>query len=145
MQVAPQNNDGMRTGASTNQLSRAGARRERGSHGREVSGLTYARIVDQVTRTGVSQSELAEALGTSVRTVQNWAVGHSTPRGDSREKLLDVQFLIDELRDVYTDEGIGIWLRARNRNLGGARPVELITDGHFDQVLEEAQRLAGAM
>jgi ribosome-binding protein aMBF1 (putative translation factor) len=107
--------------------------------------LTYVRIVHQITRTGLSQTDLADAIGASLRTVQNWATGQSTPRGDSREKLLDVQFLIDELRDVYTDEGIGIWLRARNRNLGDARPVELITSGHMDRVLTEAQRLAGAM
>lgn len=107
--------------------------------------LTYLRIVAQVTRTGISQQELGEAVGASVRTVQNWASGHAAPRGGSRERLLDVQYLVEELRDVYTDEGIEIWLRARNRNLGGARPIDLITAGEIDTVLREAQRIAGAM
>jgi DNA-binding transcriptional regulator YiaG len=107
--------------------------------------LTYLRIVDQVTRTGISQRELGEAVGASVRTVQNWASGQAAPRGGSRERLLDVQYVVAELRDVYTDEGIEIWLRARNRNLGGARPIEVITAGDIDTVLQEAQRLARAM
>lgn len=106
---------------------------------------TYLRIVDQVTRSGISQRELGEAVGASVRTVQNWASGQASPRGGSRERLLDVQYVVEELRDVYTDEGIEIWLRARNRNLGGQRPIDLITAGDIDTVLQEAQRLAGAM
>jgi DNA-binding transcriptional regulator YiaG len=107
--------------------------------------LTYLRIVEQVTRTGISQRELGEAVGASTRTVQNWASGQAAPRGASRERLLDVQYVMEELRDVYTDEGIEIWLRARNRNLNGERPIDLITRGDVDTVLHEAQRLAGAM
>ncbi|HJQ02047.1 MAG TPA: antitoxin Xre/MbcA/ParS toxin-binding domain-containing protein [Jatrophihabitans sp.] len=84
-------------------------------------------------------------MGASVRTVQNWASGHAAPRVGSRQRLLDVQYLVAELRDVYTDEGIEIWLHARNRNLGGSRPIDLITAGEIDIVLEEAQRLAAAM
>ncbi len=61
------------------------------------------------------------------------------------ERLLDVQYVVEGLRDVYTDEGIDIWLRARNRNFGGQRPIDLVTAGDIDTVLREAQRLAGAM
>jgi DNA-binding transcriptional regulator YiaG len=110
-----------------------------------AANLTYLRIVDQVTRSGISQQELGAAVGASTRSVQNWASGHAAPRGGSREKLLDVRYLIEELRDVYTDEGIEIWLRARNRNLGGGRPIDLITAGELELVLQEAQRVAGAM
>jgi DNA-binding transcriptional regulator YiaG len=122
------------------QPARAAAQPEQGPE-----NLTYLRIVDQVTRTGISQRELGEAVGASVRTVQNWASGQAAPRGNSRERLLDVQYVVEELRDVYTDEGIEIWLRARNRNFGGRRPIDLITAGDIDTVLHEAQRLAGAM
>jgi DNA-binding transcriptional regulator YiaG len=123
-----------------NRPARAAAQPEQGPE-----NLTYLRIVDQVTRTGISQRELGEAVGASVRTVQNWASGQAAPRGNSRERLLDVQYVVEELRDVYTDEGIQIWLRARNRNFGGQRPIDLITAGDIDTVLQEAQRLAGAM
>jgi DNA-binding transcriptional regulator YiaG len=125
-----------------------GAKRSLRAAGRPpeaLENLTYLRIVEQVTRTGISQRELGEAVGASIRTVQNWASGQAAPRGASRERLLDVQYVVEELRDVYTDEGIEIWLRARNRNLDGARPIDLITRGDVDTVLREAQRLARAM
>lgn len=107
--------------------------------------LTYLRIVEQVTGSGISQQELSAAVGASVRSVQNWASGDASPRGASRERLLDMQFIVEELRSVYTEEGIEIWLRARNRNLDGARPIDLLTSGDVGPVLEEAQRLSGAM
>ncbi|MGI8867291.1 MAG: antitoxin Xre/MbcA/ParS toxin-binding domain-containing protein [Mycobacteriales bacterium] len=49
------------------------------------------------------------------------------------------------LRSVYADEGIEIWLHARNRNLGGQRPIDLLTAGDVESVIGQAQRLAGAM
>jgi DNA-binding transcriptional regulator YiaG/acyl carrier protein len=106
---------------------------------------TYRRIVRQVTSSGISQQELSAAVGTSLRSVQNWASGDAAPRGAGRDRLLDIQFMVDELRSVYTEEGIEIWLHARNRNLGGSRPIDLLTSGKVEQVLDEAQRLSGAM
>jgi hypothetical protein len=77
--------------------------------------------------------------------VQNWASGQVAPRGASRQRLLDVQFVVEELRAVYTVEGIDIWLHARNRNRGGRRPIEVMAAGEVDRVIEDAQRLSGAM
>jgi hypothetical protein len=111
----------------------------------ERENLTYLRIVNQVTGSGISQQELGSAVGASLRSVQNWASGDAAPRGNSRERLLDVQYIVEELRSVYTAEGIEIWLHARNRNLGGRRPIDLLTDGRVDAVVQEAERLAGAM
>jgi transcriptional regulator with XRE-family HTH domain len=112
---------------------------------RREPGPTYLGIVEQVTGSGISQQELSAAVGASVRSVQNWASGSAAPRGASRERLLDVQFIIEELQSVFTLEGVEIWLHARNRNLGSARPIDLLTSGEVDRVLEEAQRLSGAM
>ncbi len=106
---------------------------------------TYERIVQTVTGAGISQADLAQAVGSSLRTVQNWAAGDASPRGQKVRQLLDLSYLVDYLKDVYTDEGIEIWLHSRNRNLDGNRPIDLITTGHLDKVLEEAERVAGAM
>jgi len=121
------------------------ARRARTEISCPEPGPTYLRIVEQVTGSGISQQELSAAVGASVRSVQNWASGSAAPRGASRERLLDVQFIVEELQSVFTVEGVEIWLHARNRNLGSARPIDLLTSGEVDRVLEEAQRLSGAM
>lgn len=107
--------------------------------------LTYLRIVEQVTSSGISQRELGSAVGASPRSVQNWVSGEATPRSGSRKRLLDVKYIVDELQEVYTPEGVDIWLHSRNRNLGGQRPIELLTAGHVDEVVEEAQRLSAEM
>jgi len=53
---------------------------------------------------------------------------------------------VDQLREVYTEEGVEIWLHGRNRGLGGRRPLELLHEGQFDTVLEAVERLnAGTM
>jgi len=69
-----------------------------------AGSLTYLRIVEQVTGSGISQKELGSAVGASVRSVQNWATGESAPRGGSRTRLLDMKYIVEELRAVYTEE-----------------------------------------
>ncbi|MBD3777676.1 MAG: DUF2384 domain-containing protein [Micrococcales bacterium] len=100
------------------------------------------RLVDDVVP-AISQSELAVAVGASERTVQNWSSGRTRPRGDAVDRVLDVVHLVTELREVYTDEGIQIWLRSRNRNLGGRRPLDMLRDGDIESVLDEVQRVVG--
>jgi transcriptional regulator with XRE-family HTH domain len=109
------------------------------------NSLTYLRIVDEITRSGITQTELGQAVGASLRTVQNWAAGNGAPAGAKVRRLLDVQYIVRELREVYTEEGVQIWLHARNRNLGSQRPMELLAAGQYDVVLAEAERVSGAM
>ena len=101
--------------------------------------VTYFRIVGEVTGSGITQSELGQVVGASVRTVQNWARGSSSPSGTRAQRLLDLQYLMTELREAYTDEGVEIWLHAKNRNLGGRRPIDLLTEGHGDEVTGNQQ------
>jgi transcriptional regulator with XRE-family HTH domain len=103
------------------------------------------RVVDEVTRAGITQAELAKAVGAGPRAVQNWASGQNTPRGDTVKRLLDVRTIIELLSDSYSDEGIDIWLHARNRNLDMRRPIDLIIDGEVDTVIDEAKWVAGGM
>lgn len=110
-----------------------------------VPGLTYLRVVGEVTDSGVTQSELGNVVGASLRTVQNWAAGSALPTGAKARRLLDLQFIVRELRTAYTDEGVQIWLHSRNRNLDRQRPIDLLTNGDFERVLEEAERVSGAM
>ena len=47
---------------------------------------------------------------------------------------------------IYTREGAEIWLHGRKRSLGGRRPIDLLADGAYDEVLDAIERLAvGAM
>jgi transcriptional regulator with XRE-family HTH domain len=107
--------------------------------------VTYRQVVDDVTRSGVTQAELASAVGAAARTVYNWASGHNAPRGQVAERLLDIHAIVDLLSDAYTAEGIDIWLHSRNRNLEMQRPIDLLKEGEVDQVLEQARWVVGGM
>jgi transcriptional regulator with XRE-family HTH domain len=110
-----------------------------------AAAATYMQVVDDVTRSGVTQAELASAVGAAARTVYNWASGHNAPRGLVAERLLDVHAIVDLLSDAYTEEGIDIWLHSRNRNLDMRRPIDLLKEGEVDEVLEQAKWVVGGM
>lgn len=109
------------------------------------TSLSYLGVLEMVTEAGITQAEVAKAVGASARTVQNWASGANPPRGKNAERLLDLHTIVDVLRDSYTPEGIQIWLRSRNRNLDLQRPIDLLLSGDATAVLDEARWVAGGM
>jgi transcriptional regulator with XRE-family HTH domain len=106
----------------------------------------YPRIVEEVREAALTTAELAEVAGVDERQVYNWAAGKSKPRGEKRDRLLEIHYIVRALRDVYTQEGAEIWIHARNRSLSGQRPIDLLVDGDFKPVLLAVERLrTGAM
>lgn len=49
--------------------------------------------------------------------------------------------VIAALREVYTDDGVELWLHSPNSELGGARPEDLLRDGQVDVVSDAVERL----
>jgi transcriptional regulator with XRE-family HTH domain len=107
-----------------------------------AQSLVYTRVVADARR-GLTLAEIGGITGVSQRSVQNWAAGKSRPEGESRERLLELKYIVEGLADVYEDEGIDIWLHSRQRSLGGQSPMELLRDGRFAEVLDAVDRLAG--
>lgn len=105
----------------------------------------YAHLVDDVTEAGLTQAQVATAVDVSVRTVQNWRNGERTPSGVRARRLIDLKYIVDGLREVYTPEGIEIWLHSRNRNLDSQRPIDLLASGEIDRVSDEIRRVIGGM
>jgi transcriptional regulator with XRE-family HTH domain len=106
----------------------------------------YARIVQEARDGGLSASDVARVVGVADRQVRNWSSGASAPRGGTRDKLLELHYVTRQLRDVYTREGAEIWLHGRKKSLGAQRPIDLLAEGRFDEVLDAIERLsAGAM
>jgi uncharacterized protein (DUF2384 family) len=103
----------------------------------------YRHVVADARRAGLKVAEIGEITGVGERAVQNWANGTSKPEGASRDRLLELKYVIEQLSDVYNDEAIEIWLHARQRALDGERPVDLLRTGHFETILQLIDRLAG--
>jgi len=105
------------------------------------SGL-YSRIVTGVREGSITSAEVAEITGVRERQVQNWVSGTHRPTGGTRDRLLELHYIVEELRDIYTPEGIDIWIHGRNRSLGGKRPIDLLREGAFEEVLNAVEQLA---
>ena len=106
----------------------------------------FSKLVADVRDSVLTTAELALITGVEERQVYNWASGASKPRSEAKDKLLEVHYIIKELREVYTPEGADIWIHARNRGLGGEKPINLLSAGAFEPVLAAIERLkTGAM
>jgi len=95
-------------------------------------------IVRALTRVGFTQKQIANATGATDRSVRNWATtGAIRPTYDERiRELSEISLLLSE---TMTARGVTQWLNARNRLLGGERPVDLIGRGEAARVREAAE------
>jgi hypothetical protein len=106
----------------------------------------YARLIEDLRETALTAAEVASIAGVKERQVQHWAAGTHRPKGSNRDRLLELAYVIERLRDVYKPEGVDIWIHGRNRDLGGERPIDLLGRGDFAAVLNAVERLeTGAM
>lgn len=108
--------------------------------------LAYRQIVNDVRAAALTAVELADIVGVRERQIHHWSTGGHKPQGEARDRLLEVRYIVDQLREVYAPEGIDIWIHGRNRSLHGQRPIDLLRAGDFRSVLDAIERLqAGAM
>lgn len=94
-------------------------------------------IVRALRQYGVSQAEVGTVAGVSDRAVRNWA--NSGIRPERYDRLSELRDIVLLLSDSLTPRGTGQWLHARNRLLGGERPLELLARGRAEEVRRSAQ------
>jgi len=88
----------------------------------------------------LTQTQMAQALGVSLRTVQNWERDHTGGKG---HRIRDLEELRSALVDLVADKDLPLWLRSQNRAFDGRRPVDLVIDGKSRDILAELRRLQG--
>jgi DNA-binding transcriptional regulator YiaG len=87
---------------------------------------------------GFTQSELAIALGVSLRTVQNWERAGVAARP---RQLRDLQELWSILKESIKGSDIPAWLRSESVAFAGRRPIELLKEGKARDIVVEFRRL----
>lgn len=93
------------------------------------------RLLTRVEREmGLTPTELAGALGVSLRTVHRWRVGTTLPQRIARTRLTELTDLNRRLHDTFEVEAVPVWLRAPNRYLGNITPAEVLRLGRVDRV-----------
>ena len=94
-------------------------------------------IVQALRTYGVTQNDVASVVGVTDRAVRNWGTGRIRP--DKYDRLAEMRDLVILLSDSLTPRGVDQWLHARNRLLDGARPVDLLHEGRFEEIREAAK------
>lgn len=108
------------------------------------SGNPVARLITSARESaGLTNAELADAVGIGSRQLQNWAAGSGQPAGSAKlRRLLDLKYVLDLVDEVYGLDGATMWLHARNRSLDGRRPLDLIAENRADEVINLLVRIA---
>jgi transcriptional regulator with XRE-family HTH domain len=84
---------------------------------------------------GISAQETAQLLGTTAETVSRWRTGKTDPQKTHRDYLLQVEYLVSELAELYPPEEAKLWLFSPHKLLAGQRPADRIRDNHIEDVL----------
>ena len=94
---------------------------------------------------GLTLGEIAESVGVSRRTVFAWQQPRQANwRASSvpHPRLNDLVAVVRLLLGSGVDEaGVQRWLRARNTQLAGERPLDLVANGEFERLLAAADEI----
>jgi transcriptional regulator with XRE-family HTH domain len=83
----------------------------------------------------ISGREIAQLLGTTPETISRWRGGKVEPQPRMRDGLLQLEWLVGELAELYKPKEAHLWLFSPHKQLAGARPVDLIERGETEKVL----------
>jgi uncharacterized protein (DUF2384 family) len=90
----------------------------------------------------LSSSDIATVTGAQPETVSKWNQSKAAPRPDAQRRLLDLEYIVDLLSDLYQQpDEIRLWLFSRQKLLGGQVPLDLIRDGKTEDVIAVIDQL----
>jgi len=79
---------------------------------------------------GLSEDELAGALGSSRRTLQRWRGGSAYPQHATRQRLTALLELYQRARETFDGpDAVRLWFQSPSRYLGGITPAEAVRIG----------------
>jgi transcriptional regulator with XRE-family HTH domain len=101
------------------------------------------RKLDSLRKAGAMNiTDVANVLGTTPATVSRWNSGKASPQRSKELLLVELEYIVDRLREFYTPEEARLWLFARHRLLNGRKPADLIQEGDIEPVLAAIEQLS---
>lgn len=101
-----------------------------------------ARKLESIESKGAMRSiDVANLLGARPETVSRWNQGKAFPRPEAQKMLLSLEYIVDQLSDIYEPQEARLWLYSRQRLLDGQTPADLIQAGRVDDVIGVIDRL----
>lgn len=88
---------------------------------------------------GVSQADIATIARVDPKTVYAWKAKSARPRPNAYLRLDGLRDVVGILSDSLTRRGVGQWLHAPNRLMGGKKPLDALREGQQDLVVQAAR------
>jgi uncharacterized protein (DUF2384 family) len=93
------------------------------------------RLESALENADLDQGQAARVLGTNPRTVARWLKEEATPRHATRERVLELLAVLERLSKVLRPQPAHDWLFGPNPSLDHHKPVDLLREGHYREVL----------
>ena len=94
-----------------------------------------SRLAAVMDKTGLEATDIARIIDRPPRSVSRWLKEDVQPRWESRERLLEVIYVIERLGQVVEPSASQDWLFSPNPYLQHRKPVDLLQEGNFQEVL----------
>ncbi|MEX0750062.1 MAG: hypothetical protein WD359_04560 [Dehalococcoidia bacterium] len=90
----------------------------------------------------LTQEEVAQIVGSSPRAVGRWSAGDVRPQKLTKQRLLELAFIGEQLASVLRPEDANVWIFSPNALLDGDTPAARIHRGDYKTVLALIEALA---
>lgn len=83
----------------------------------------------------LGNNQVAELLGVNRSQPSRWRSGKEGLAADSERALLDLDYVVARLHQVWVPEVAKVWLKSSNPRLGGGTPLEALRQGAVTDVI----------
>ena len=107
-----------------------------------MNANVIARKLESLQKKGSIKSvDVANVLQIRPETVSRWNQGKAFPQPEAERTLLDLEYVVDQLADLYQPDEARLWLFSRQKLLGGEIPADLIRQRRTDDVIRIIRQL----
>src|SRR5260370_19507867 len=102
-----------------------------------MNANVIARKLESLQKKGsIKMVDVANVLQIRPETVSRWNQGKAFPQPECERTLLDLEYIIDQLADLYQPDEARKWLFSRQRLLDGEVPADLIRQHRTDDIIK---------
>jgi transcriptional regulator with XRE-family HTH domain len=83
---------------------------------------------------GITGRDVAQLLDTTPETVSRWSTGKIDPQRERLTRLLELEFFLTELSELYPPDEAKLWLFSPHKLLGGETAAARIQSGRTQEV-----------
>ena len=100
----------------------------------QMSGAVARKLESIRSKGAMKNTDIADILDARPETVSRWNSGKAYPHSGTEKRLLELEFIVDQLADFYTPQEARLWLFSPQKLLAGETPSNLIRAGKIDSV-----------